>query len=87
MNRLDNEYRLKVFEDLLRLGYIYILPIQTENRCDNCKLCGDFGECTVTGYPPQPEDCASFLSEGSSRIFDMIATMSMMADSEDGNDY
>lgn len=24
---------------------------------DSCPFCGEYGECKITGYPPNPEKC------------------------------
>lgn len=47
--------RLAVYEDAGEAGRLVVLPDNTD--CDTCPLCGDYGDCPVTGYPPEPDKC------------------------------
>lgn len=67
----DMEERLLDIEDILgddydlnRLGELSeadkegrIVVLPKIPNCDTCPLCGEYGECKITGYPPNPEKC------------------------------
>lgn len=61
LKALESYRRLGSFDRLSKLseadkeGRIVVLP--KIPNCDTCPLCGEYGECKITGYPPNPEKC------------------------------
>lgn len=47
--------RLSELSEADKEGRIVVLP--KIPNCDTCPLCGEYGECKITGYPPNPEKC------------------------------
>lgn len=53
--RLGSFDRLSELSEADKEGRIVVLP--KIPNCDTCPLCGEYGECKITGYLPKPEKC------------------------------
>ena len=61
--------KLGILEDLIEAGQTVFLT--KDGICDgHCPLCGDYGECKFTGYPPKPEECSEIIKENSIQFLD-----------------
>ena len=61
---LGDEYdldRLSELSEADKEGRIVVLP--KIPNCDTCPLCGEYGECKITGYPPNPEKCREVIKK------------------------